>query len=145
MAGRILSAIFIIILLSAFSSHISGGIRDFRTDDVVQNEIVATAAGVTSANITLDNDLYSNDTTNIVSISSNLTETPVATSYTSSTNVLLVSALNANTSRTLIISYYGDTDDTMLHVIGPFMSFLIFGGILFSAFFLIYSGIKRRR
>jgi hypothetical protein len=77
----------------------------FRLEDQVDPFVVTTAAGVTSANITLSQDLYNDETRN-ASITSNLTtDAAIAFSYTSATNVLLVTGLTADASHYLTVTY----------------------------------------
>jgi len=142
-AGKVFIAILaVFLLLGAFASPIREGIEGWRTDDTTEAfSPVTTAAGVTSANVTLAADLFQDSTSKVVSVSSNTTETPVATSYDAATNYLLISALDADTTRTLTINYYADVDDTVMAAIGPFLTFLIFGGLLVAIGF----GVKSRR
>ena len=142
-AGAILG---IFLLLGAFSTPILDGIKTWRTDGLsTQTTVVATAAGVTTANVTLAKDLYQ---ANVVSVSSLAStdgaDAPAATSYTESTLVLLVSGLNDDSSRTLTIGYYGETDSDVLRVIGPFLGVLIIGGLCALMIWSIFEGKKRR-
>ena len=88
---------------------------------------------MTTANVTLSYDLYQAATAEIIEITSTVgTDTPVGSTYTEATKKLLVSGLTADTSRTLTIEYYAETDDDTMRIIGPFVGFLIFGGIIFA-------------
>jgi anti-sigma-K factor RskA len=130
MIGRIFFAILCLFLLfGAFASPISDGIKGWRTEDTTQSFIVATAAAVTTANVTLSRELYQSNTSEIISLSSTLEESPVATSYDTDNQYLLISALNADTSRTITLEYYGETDNEVMQAIGPFLNFLIIGGL----------------
>jgi len=143
--GRILFMVLaIFLLLGAFSSPIADGIKGWRTEDTTEAYAsVTTAAGVTTANVTLANDLYQDDVSEVITITSNVTgESPVATSYITATKKLLVSALNAATTRTLTINYYAETDSDILRVVGPFLSLLVIGGMLVG---ILYYGLKRGR
>jgi hypothetical protein len=146
MLGRVLVAIIaIFLLLGAFAGPISDGIKTWRSDSLTQNEAgVTTGAGVTSANVTLDYDLFQADATNVQSITSTIEETPVATSYDEDTNALLVSDLTAEQTRTLAITYLSETEDTVMRVLGPFLAFLIFGGILGALAWGVVKGGGRR-
>ncbi len=134
----------VFLLLGAFAEQINAGIKGWRTVDTTENEVVVTGAGVTTANVTLDDDLYQDAVSQVISISSNATESPVATSYVSATNVMLISALDAATTRTLTINYYAETDNTVLQVVGPFLSLFIIGGLLFGIAAGIFKKGKRR-
>lgn len=145
MLGKVfIGIIAIFILFGAFASPISDGIKGWRSDDLTENFIVATGVGVTTANVTLTRDLYNFETAEVIGIDSTLAETPVATSYDSTTKKLLVSALNANTSRTLTVEYYGETTDTVMRAIGPYLAFLIIGGLAFMVIWGIWQGKRRR-
>lgn len=130
--GKVFVAILgVFLLLGVFATSINTGIKGWRTVDTTESAVVTTAAGITTANVTLTGDLFQNNITEVISITSNVTgEEPVATSYASSTNRLLVSALDANTSHRLTLNYYAESENTVLRVIGPFLALLIFGGLL---------------
>lgn len=131
----------IFLLLGAFASPINDGIKGWRTEDTTENEQVTTAGGVTTANVTLSNDLFQDDVTEVISISSNITESPIASSYVAASNQLLISALNAGVTRTLAINYYAETDNNVLQVVGPYLSLLIIGGLLVG---IVMTFLKRR-
>ena len=143
MSGRVLVGIITFILLCAFAGAISLGIKGWRTDDVSQGFAVETGAGVTTANVTLSRDLFNDEVTEVQSISSNISETPVATSYTSDTNYLFIAALTASESRALTIVYYSEIDDTIMRIIGPFLAFIIFGGCAGAILYGIWKGKHR--
>ena len=131
--GSIVIAIFaVFLLLGYFATPILNGIKGWRTGGTTtQTMTVATAGGVTSANVTLSKDLYQSLVTNIISItSSDGTDTPATGTYTEATKVLEITGLEASTSRTLTLSYYGETDDSVMRIIGPFLGFLIIGGLV---------------
>jgi len=131
MIGKVLVGILaIFLLLGPFSGPITDGIHNWRSSSTTENFDVTTGGGITAANITLNQDLYQAATGEITSISSNNTETPVASGYTEATKVLLVSGLNAAQTRTLTVTYAAETDDTVMRAIGPFLPFLIFGGVI---------------
>ena len=57
--GKIaIGVLTVFLILGVFREPILDGIKGWRTNDTNQSESVATAAGVTSANVTLDYDLY---------------------------------------------------------------------------------------
>jgi hypothetical protein len=143
MIGKVFLAILAIFLLfGAFASPISDGIKNWRTDDITENFIVTTGGGVTSSNVTLSRDLFQSSASQVIDLSSNITESPVATSYDDSTGNLLISALNAGDTRTLAVEYYADLEDTVMKAIGPFLAFLIIGGL---ALAVVYGIWKKKR
>ena len=128
-----ISAIFfgiicLFLLIGPFRTPISDGIKGWRTSSATENYNVTTAAAVTAANVTLSYDLYQAATAEVIGITSNVTtETPVANTYTEATKVLLISGLDADATHTLAVNYYAETDDDVMRVLGPFLSFIIFG------------------
>jgi len=144
MIGKVFVGIIAFIFLVSFATPITDGITTWRTNSVTQAAVVTTGAAQTTANVTLSNDLYLDDAARVSSISSNITESPVATSYVAADDALLVSALAADDTRTLTIIYLAETDDTIMRVLGPFLPFLIFGGCAGGILYAIYTGFKRR-
>jgi len=135
--GKVFFIILAVFLLfGAFSSPILDGIKGWRTEDVSENHVsVTTAAGVETANITLDRDLFQDNASEVISITSNITgEEPLATSYTASSNRLLVSALNEDDTRTLVVNYLADSESSVMAAIGPFLGVLIIGGLVVAIF-----------
>jgi 1-aminocyclopropane-1-carboxylate deaminase/D-cysteine desulfhydrase-like pyridoxal-dependent ACC family enzyme len=134
----------IFLLLGAFSGAILDGIKGWRTEDTTQSYVVATGAGVTTANVTLSLELYNDEVTEVISVTSNETETPIASSYDDATQKLLIAALNANDSRTLTVNYYGLPDDDVMNAIGPFLGFIVIGGLVFAIVYGVWKGRKGR-
>jgi len=142
MLGKIfIGMLCVFLLLGAFAVPISNGIKGWRTDDITENKLVTTGSGVTSANVVLSRDLYQANTGEVTSITSTIEETPVASSYTEATKTLLVTELEQSQSRTLTIEYNSETEDTTMRVLGPFLSLLIFGGILAA---IVYGVVRGR-
>lgn len=123
--------IAVFLLIGVFASPINDGIKGWRTRDTTDAFTVTTAAGQTTANVTLTRDLFSDDTAEVISITSNITgESPIATTYTAATNYLLISALNAGATHTLTVNYYAESDSGVILAIGAFLSILIIGGLI---------------
>lgn len=138
--------VLVFLLLGVFADPINDGIKGWRTDTTTQSFSVTTAAGQTTANVTLSGDLFQDNITNVSTITSNVTaETPIATSYTTATNVLLLSALNAAAMHTITLTYFAETSNTVLQTIGPWLSLLIIGGLLVGIFVSGGIGRKHRR
>ena len=142
-AGAILG---IFLLLGAFSTPILDGIKTWRTDGLAtQTTVVATAPGITTANVTLAKDLYQANVVNVHSITSTDGADAVAvTSYTEATLALLVSGLNDDASRTLTIEYYGETDSDVMRIVGPFVGVLLIGGLAALMIWSVFEGKKKR-
>jgi len=134
--GRVLFIVFaIFLLLGAFSDPILDGIKGWRTEDTTESYSVVTGAGQTTANVTLTSDLFQDDVSEVIAITSNITgESPIASTYTTATNVLLVAALNPSATHTLGVNYYADSDNTVMLAVGPFFGILIIGGLIVAIF-----------
>jgi len=143
MMGRIFVGILILVALFSFATVINTGIHTIRTESTSQNEIVTTGA-TTNSTVTLRYALFGENTDQISSISSNITESPVALSYAPITKVLTIGALQANKTRTLVLTYSVVRDDAPTAALGPFLSFLVFGGLLFAVVWGIFKGGGRR-
>ncbi len=102
-ASNLIAAGIIILMLPAMLL----GLDQFRLQDQVDPFVVN--AGATSANVTLSQDLYNDETLN-ASISSNVTtDAPIANSYVSATNVLNITGLDSTLSHYLIVTYSIDS------------------------------------
>lgn len=135
----------VFILLGAFATPILDGIKGWRSDDVTQSYIVTTGAGVTTQNVTLTRELYNSDVSEVIAVTSNITETPVSTSYDEDTQNLLISALAAADSRTLTVEYYGEDENVVMKALGPFLPVLIIGGLLIATVAGIWLSKKGKR
>jgi hypothetical protein len=98
---------FLIVLLDIFLWFlpIQTAIYDFRTDIQTDNFNVATALATTTGNVTLSKELYGNDTQTIVLNSNLSTDSPVYSSYNTTTRVLKMSGFTVNATRTLEVLY----------------------------------------
>ena len=100
-ATNLIAAGIILLLLPAMILAID----QFRLADQVDPFVVTTGAAANTTSVTLSQDLYGDETRN-ASVSSNVTgDAPVASSYVSSTNVLTISGLLADTSHYLTVTY----------------------------------------
>lgn len=144
MIGRVLGAIFCLFLLfGVFNSSINDGITNWRSEEITSAHVAVTAVETTTANVTLAQDLYQANITKVVSISSTLVESPIPFSYVESTKSLTVSSLLPSETRTLTITYRAETDDTVMRVLGPFIAFIIFGGLTAIVLYAVYKGRHR--
>lgn len=100
-ASILIAAGVIVLMMAGFMSALNSFMVKTQTDPYT----VTTAAGVTSANVTLSQDLYAGATSRVTVSSTDTTDNPIAWTYTTATRVLLVTGLEANTSRTLTIAY----------------------------------------
>ena len=131
MAGRVFIGIITLVLFFGFFPVISTGIHDFRTDEAVQNRVVVTGVGETSADVVLVEPLFGDKTDEVESVTSTLeTDTPVATTYVAGTQTLTIVGLTADETRTLTVQHYTAIDDQYMSIVGPFLTFLICGGVI---------------
>ena len=84
---------------------VSEAVYDFRTDLREDEFTSPTGVGVTSANVTLGEPVYDDDTGTIDYFSDLSTDVPAYSSYNATSRQLLVSGLTANTTRVLSIFY----------------------------------------
>ncbi len=135
--------LILFLFLGAFASPIASGIKTWRTQEVSQIALVTTGGGETTYTANLTDDLFQESISEVQVIATTLAgETPVASSYTSEPSKgLLISGLTESQTRTLTIHYYAESDDQTMRIIGPFLVFLIFGGIVAA---IIYGIFKNR-
>lgn len=94
---------------------------------------VTTGDGETSANVTLAQSLWKENPVNVVSIvSDNVSDTPVAATYTEGSNALTINGLVASGTRTLTVKYRTAalSDYTGFDSIVAVAPLLVFIGIL---------------
>ena len=137
LVGLILSISLFVTVLTGMGNLIDTAV----TKGDVEEEVVT--ADVTAANVTLPYSLLNDDIANVISISSNETETPAADSYANL--ILTVGSLSANTTRTLTTSYshgilgYFTALETII-VLAPVVLFL---GMIFGSGYLVASGAMK--
>lgn len=113
-------------------------------DDIARSEssnaaTVVTGVGVTSGDITLHNSLYNDAVTSVDNITSTDTDdVPLAASYTTATKELAVSGLEANSTRTITVTYNTERDDYSLSTIAPVTPLIIFICLLFSGIAMLW-------
>lgn len=97
--------LFAVIAIALMLPAMLLSIDDFRLNEQEDPFNVTTGAGTTSQGVGLSQSLFGNDTIH-ASVSSNLTtDAPIAYSYTSANQTLLVTGLTASASRRLTITY----------------------------------------
>ena len=102
----IVAGLVAVIILAISLPAITEGVKSFRTDIIEQTFTVATAVGVTTANISLTHSLWNEDITEITRLTSDdSTDTPVADSYVAANKRVALSGLTANTTRAIEIDY----------------------------------------
>lgn len=137
---------FVVIMASAilFLIPLTTAAYDFQTDLREDTFTVNTAVGVTSANVTLVEEVYDDDVTTI-SVSSDLsTDEPLYSSYNTTTRQTLFTGLTANTTRTLTVGYDvdalegGDAINTVADRLAWFwlISIIVFAPAALAAIFI---------
>lgn len=103
---KIFSAFLIIVVAAIlFMLPLTGLIYNFRTDLRTDAFVYATGGAETTANVTLLKPVYDDDTQTIDILSSLGTDVPVFSSYNTTTRIVDMSGMTANTSRTISVSY----------------------------------------
>ena len=142
MIKRVAVGVMVLIAMFAFSGTIQTGIHNWRTETIPQDAIVITVNPDTTTDVILTDPLFGGKLSEVLSIESTIDEDPVATDYDADTDTLTVGALDTDETRTLTITYYTEVTDQLMPVLGPFLSFLIFGGIIGAVIYSIWSGRK---
>ena len=145
MAGRVFVAILaVFLLLGAFRGSIADGIKGWRCDVKTLAFNVTTGAvapGDTTANVTLTQALFQDDIAEAVVTSNDTLDAPSPSAYTTATKVLLVSGLIASKTHQLTVVWNAESENDVMQVIGPFLGFLIFGGLIVA----IYMGVYKKK
>lgn len=84
---------------------VTDGIYDFRTDLKTDSFTVETVAAQTSANVQLVQALYDNDVSTITITSDDIDDSPLYSSYNTTTRALLMTGLAVSTNRTIEVDY----------------------------------------
>ncbi len=124
-----LGLISLFLLIGPFRTPIIDGIKGWRTLTTYNEEnVMPDAAG--AANITLSYDLYQAALGEVIlPITTNTTGAPAPASYSESDKKLLVDGLNVGEYQRVHVDYYGETDDPVMQILGPFLAFIIFFGV----------------
>ena len=147
--SKIVMTIIGVVILFIMFPMLMTSIDAFQTAEYTETESgVTTGAGVTTANVTLNKELWQDDEGNVTSITSNITgESPTADSYVTTTKLLTVAGLDVSETRTLIITYeYESLSDTYtgLKEFTRLSPFLIMVAILFVVLGGTYKAFKSK-
>jgi len=117
----------------------------FRTDLREDNFTVSTAAGVTSANVTLFDEVYDDDTSTISIVSNDADDAPLYTSYNATTRQMLFSGLAVSTDRTVTVTYDVDalSGNSVFHTLmdqAPWLYILIIIALPIAGLVAIWKG-----
>ena len=98
---------FLIMLVGVFLwlLPVTSAVYDFRTDLKEDNFTVNTAVGATSGNVVLFKPIYENDTSTLEITSDDSDDTPLFSTYNSTSRLAVFTGLSANNSRTITMTY----------------------------------------
>ena len=88
-----------------FFLPITDGITAVKTDTKIDRLPSVTGAGETTDNLTLTNEVYNDDTSDLTLDSSDGDDTPTLTAYAPGNHTIAISGLSANTTRTITVTY----------------------------------------
>jgi len=144
MLGRVALGLFVIFLMFVFGSHISEGIVNLRTDSVTKVSSIVTGGGVTTGDMTLTRELFGDELTHVTSVASaDPADVPIAFGYVGATKALTISGLAPSTTRDITVIYKAEKVDVFWSALGPFLGFLVFGGILAAVIYSIWKPSRR--
>lgn len=108
--AKMLSVAFgfgIVLILILMFPNITGSIHEADTSNFTDTFLnVTTGVGVSTASVNLTQPLYNNDVKEILAVTSdNTNDLPSSLSYTASTQVYTIKALEANASRNITVLY----------------------------------------
>lgn len=145
-SGSVIVGIIMVAVMFVLFPIVMDSTHSLQTDEYVQSEAaVATGAGVTAADVVLDEALWDDATASVISITSDeVTDVPVANTYTAGTQTLNITGLAADDSRTLTITYEYDglTDYTGMGAMVAVAPLLLFLGVIGAVVGGLYVGFK---
>jgi len=144
MLGRVAVGVFVLILMFAFAPTIMKGITNLRTDTVTVVSSITTTEG-TTGDITLSRELFDDNLANIQSVTSSpaYSDAPIASSYNSNTGDLTINGLEPGQTRNVTVTYLAPKNDVFWGAVGPFLAFLVFGGILAAIAYSVWKPSRR--
>ena len=141
--GAVLGLILIIVGFILFPLMLNS-FDDIGKTEVSTSATVVTEAEATYGNITLNSSLLDDNLDDVIEISSTDTgDYPAPYHYYANTDVLEVSGLQADTSRTLAVDYYAERDTDYIGDIMPIVPFFIFLLFLAAGGGIIYKSVRR--
>lgn len=144
--GSVLMGIIMVAVMFVLFPIVMDASHELQTDAYEQVEAnVVTGAMETDADVVLDRALWGGATANVLSITSDeVTDVPVANTYTGATNTLNIRGLAADDTRTLTITYEVDalTDYTGMGQMVAVAPLLLFMGVLGAMVFGLYKGFS---
>ena len=146
-SGSVILGIIMVAVMFVIFPIVMDSSHTLQTDVEVQTEAaVVTGAGVTDADIVLDEALWDDDNSYVTRITSdNVGDTPVAGVYTAGTTTLNVTGLAAADTRTLVLTYEYDgledyTGMGALVAVAPLLLFLAVIGAVVGGLYVSFKG-----
>jgi len=142
--GVVMGIIAIMIGINMFPMVLDAS-DDIQVDQTTVTNNSTTGVGETTEDVAFADPLFEDDTVNVTSVASdNGSDTPVASSYSSVTDTLTVSGLQASGTRVLTIVYDADalSEYTGLSPMVKFGPFLIFFGLIAAALGCMWQGAR---
>ena len=134
--------IAIIVLLSPLAFT---GLTTARTIEYIQTQPSVVTAAATTADVTLIKELFEDDVVYVSAVtSSNTTDVPAVSSYTSGTKALTVQGLVENATRTLYVTYDYARFDTGTDTFFAYMPMFIIFGLAIHIILQMFSGRGKR-
>ena len=101
----LLGAVVIILMMAAVLT----AVNDFRMTEYEESHVATTGGAETTYDVTLSQELFSDETYNAVVTSNVTADAPIPSSYASATQILTVTGLEASETRLLTITYQIDS------------------------------------
>jgi len=143
---RIFSAFLVIVTAAIlFMLPLTSGVYDFRTDLNEDTFNYETGGAETTANVTLDKAVYDDDTDTITILSDLSTDSPLFSTYNTSTRLLDITGLTVSENRTLTVAYDVDAlegSDAINTIVGrlPWIWLLVIIAFSPAALVAIFTG-----
>lgn len=145
-SGSVILGIIMVAVMFVVFPIVMDTSHTLQTDVEVQTEAaVVTGAGVTVADVVLDEALWDDDNSYVTSVTSdNVADTPVAGAYTAGTQTLNVTGLAAADTRALTLTYEYDglTDYTGMGAMVAVAPLLLFLGVIGAVVGGLYTSFK---
>jgi|GEM_PF-2392748 len=142
--GVVISLVALALVINVFPIMLDG-IHDMRSDATTVTNNSTTGVGETTEDVTLTTPLLEDSVSYVTSVTSDSgSDTPVAGTYSSSTDVLTITGLAASGTRVLTINYTGNVIDdyTGLENVAKVTPLMLYIAVIFGGGMLAY-GIAR--